>query len=85
MSRLNNVRIVVPVADIAHIAGTLNALDNLTCHVRYDVEIQVQPNFPQGPLSPEDQKLLDDRLAESRKVRQQVESISTEPPTKKEN
>lgn len=92
MSKLKHVKIIVPVLSIGNVEGTIKALADIAdygsacCHIdSIEAEITVQPHFTDPPLSPEDQKTLDDQLAESHKVRQQAESISTEPPNKEKN
>ena len=76
----SHIKLLVPVLDLVHIPGTLRALDELECHAQYDVEIQVQPNFPQQSISPADQKALDDILEQSNKLLAQVRNISIAPP-----
>lgn len=82
MTRINQLKLTIPVADIAHVVGTLQSVIDMDLQVHVNLEIYVPPNFPKpdATISPEDQKALDDALAESRQALDQTTQISMKPP-----
>lgn len=48
-----SIKLIVPVAGIIDIPGTLRGLERLQCHERYEVEIRVVSQFPQPDVNPE--------------------------------